>query len=315
MAGSSQIRLTVGAEPWTLLISYGAASNVTFYAGCNGHWERKDTYTLKTPGGMPAFWHSSAMIMVAPGSRSDGLTIKVLPALISYRAVPYRPDRCRGRPDLPVTVASAALQSTIIAGKLNGVMAAVTPRGSRREYVSMSAATSSLSPRRVDVMAVAVSTTCRPRPTSPSASAYVLPCSSTIDLAMSPACSRIRCCSLEDQHHVRSFRGLHVGEGCERKHREEGSLKHDALSPHDGQLGPRLVRIARGVDRRCKLGLCRLGHVVDNHLGCLYTGQLAIVSCDLGHYICYATEMMQRALGRGMVSPKGCCSMKDIPGP
>jgi hypothetical protein len=37
------------------------------------------TYTLKTPGGMPAFSHSSAMIMVAPGSRSDGLTMRVFP--------------------------------------------------------------------------------------------------------------------------------------------------------------------------------------------------------------------------------------------
>ena len=71
----------------------------------------------------------------------------------------------------PVTVAKAALHNTIIAGKLKGVMAAVTPSGSRREYVSMSEATSSLSPRRVEVIAVAVSTTCNPRPTSPSASA------------------------------------------------------------------------------------------------------------------------------------------------
>lgn len=46
-----------------------------------------------------------------------------------------------------------------IAGKLKGVIAAHTPRGNRREYVSMSLATSSLSPRRVEVMAVAVSTT------------------------------------------------------------------------------------------------------------------------------------------------------------
>jgi hypothetical protein len=75
---------------------------------------------------------------------------------------------------LPVTVASAADQSTILrfslalrslcnkthmAGKLKGVMAAQTPRGNRREYVSMSRATSSLSPSNVDVMAVADSTT------------------------------------------------------------------------------------------------------------------------------------------------------------
>ena len=46
-----------------------------------------------------------------------------------------------------------------MAGKLKGVIAAQTPRGSRREYVSISCATSSLSPRSVDVIALAVSTT------------------------------------------------------------------------------------------------------------------------------------------------------------
>lgn len=50
------------------------------------------THTLITPGGIPARSHSSAMIIVAPGSRSEGLTTRVL----------------------PVTVASAADQSTIL---------------------------------------------------------------------------------------------------------------------------------------------------------------------------------------------------------
>ena len=50
------------------------------------------THTLMTPGGIPALSHSSAMIIVAPGSRSDGFTTRVL----------------------PVTVASAALHRTIL---------------------------------------------------------------------------------------------------------------------------------------------------------------------------------------------------------
>lgn len=174
----------------------------------------------------PARSHSSAMIMVAPGSLSEGLTMSVFPDHQRSSLVPLLPRSPRfvdplkpshrrvafqhilklltvraapiNSPDSPVTVASAADHSTIIAGKLNGVIAAVTPRGSLLEYVSMSLATSSLSPNNVDVMAVAVSTTWRPRPTSPWASAKVLPCSRTMDLAMSWECCRMRCCSLEE---------------------------------------------------------------------------------------------------------------------
>lgn len=39
------------------------------------------TYTLITPGGIPALSHSSAMIMVAPGSLSEGFTIRVFPGM------------------------------------------------------------------------------------------------------------------------------------------------------------------------------------------------------------------------------------------
>lgn len=78
------------------------------------------------------------MIMVAPGSRSEGLTTSVFPD------ISYNHELCGY---LPVTVASAADQRTILiisliivlveraymAGKLKGVIAAQTPRGSRRE--------------------------------------------------------------------------------------------------------------------------------------------------------------------------------------
>lgn len=39
-----------------------------------------------TPGGMPALAHSSAMIMVAPGSLSDGLTTRVFPVTVARAA-------------------------------------------------------------------------------------------------------------------------------------------------------------------------------------------------------------------------------------
>jgi len=43
-------------------------------------------HTLITPGGIPARSHSSAMIMVAPGSRSEGLTTRVLPVTVARAA-------------------------------------------------------------------------------------------------------------------------------------------------------------------------------------------------------------------------------------
>lgn len=52
MDGWSQIAFTVGTVPCT---------------------------TFKTPGGKPARSQSSAMIIAAPGSRSEGLTRRVLP--------------------------------------------------------------------------------------------------------------------------------------------------------------------------------------------------------------------------------------------
>ena len=72
--------------------------------------------TLKTPSGRPACCHSSAIRIEAEGSRSLGLRTKVLPQAI----------------------ATGNIHIGTIAGKLNGVMPATTPSGSRKEKVSMS---------------------------------------------------------------------------------------------------------------------------------------------------------------------------------
>lgn len=111
---------------------------------------------------------------MAPGSRSDGFTIRVF----------------------PVTAAIGILQSGIIAGKLKGQIAAVTPKGSRYERVSISLATSKTSPGIMVVIPHMVSATCRPRKTSPLASAKVLPCSRVMLAARRSQCSRIRATNL-----------------------------------------------------------------------------------------------------------------------
>jgi hypothetical protein len=71
MAGSSQIRLTVSALPCTLIHQLYPVQIIVDVFG--------PAHTLNTPGGIPARSHSSAMIMVAPGSRSEGFTTSVLP--------------------------------------------------------------------------------------------------------------------------------------------------------------------------------------------------------------------------------------------
>lgn len=80
----------------------------------------------------------------------------------------------------------------LIAGKLNGQIAPVTPRGNLILVVSMSLATSTLSPFIKVGIAVMVSTTCRPRNTSPMASACVLPCSRVMLAAISDWYWRMR---------------------------------------------------------------------------------------------------------------------------
>ena len=67
--------------------------------------------TLSTPGGKPASPNSSAMNSGADGSRSEGLSTNALPH----------------------TTALGTIHSGTMAGKLNGVMPATTPRGRRTE--------------------------------------------------------------------------------------------------------------------------------------------------------------------------------------
>ena len=69
---------------------------------------------MKTPSGSPARRHRSATSSDADGSRSLGLSTKVLPHAI----------------------ATGNIHIGTIAGKLNGVMPATTPSGSRNENVS-----------------------------------------------------------------------------------------------------------------------------------------------------------------------------------
>src|SRR3954447_18702849 len=72
--------------------------------------------TLNTPSGSPAWRHRSAITSDADGSRSLGLSTKVLPQ----------------------AMATGNIHIGTIAGKLNGVMPATTPSGSRNENVSTS---------------------------------------------------------------------------------------------------------------------------------------------------------------------------------
>ena len=67
--------------------------------------------TLKTPSGKPASLRSSAVSNEADGSFSEGLRTK----------------------QLPQAIAGAHIHMGTIAGKLNGVMPATTPRGWRIE--------------------------------------------------------------------------------------------------------------------------------------------------------------------------------------
>ena len=131
--------------------------------------------TFKQPAGRPASSMSSTNMWPAPGTRSDGFKIKVFPHM---RDTGY-------------------IQRGIMAGKLNGATPAVTPSGSRYERISKSAVKLwRVSPKKIivrwnwggirlefgyqispwirDGIPQAISTTWRPRWTSPSASAKVL---------------------------------------------------------------------------------------------------------------------------------------------
>ena len=106
--------------------------------------------------GKPASSINSASIRGTDGSRSDGLRIKALPH----------------------TMAGANIHIGIIAGKLNGVIPAVTPKACFIEYISMPGPALSVnSPFNICGAPMQYSTTSRPRCTSPLASGNVLPCS------------------------------------------------------------------------------------------------------------------------------------------
>jgi hypothetical protein len=91
---------------------------------------------------------------------------------------------------LPVAMAIGAIHSGTITGKLNGVMPATTPTGSRNEKTSMPVETwSEYSPLSNCGMPQANSMTSRPRPISPLASLRTLPCSAVISWASSSTCN------------------------------------------------------------------------------------------------------------------------------
>lgn len=47
------------------------------------HYTELEIFKAAHPGGIPARWQSSAMIMAAPGSRSDGLRTRVFPVHVA----------------------------------------------------------------------------------------------------------------------------------------------------------------------------------------------------------------------------------------
>ena len=112
---------------------------------------------MTTPGGkISAASINSKIRAEVSGSLSDGLSTNVLPQ----------------------ATANGRNQSGIIAGKLNGVIAAITPTGWRTISTSSPVATPSrLSPLSMCGAAHAASVDSIPRPTSPAASASVLPMS------------------------------------------------------------------------------------------------------------------------------------------
>ncbi len=77
--------------------------------------------TVNTPAGSPASAHRSASTSDADGSRSDGFSTNAFPQAI----------------------ATGNIHIGTIAGKLNGVMPATTPRGWRIEWTSVPVETAS----------------------------------------------------------------------------------------------------------------------------------------------------------------------------
>ena len=127
---------------------------------------------MRTPFGKPASLKSSKTTIEADGSFSEGFRTKVFPQAI----------------------ATGYIHIGTMAGKLNGVMPAQTPSGWRSEWVSIAGPTwRENSPLRRCGMPQANSTTSMPRWTSPTASAWVLPCSAEIASAMRSVFSSRSC--------------------------------------------------------------------------------------------------------------------------
>ena len=124
---------------------------------------------LQTPAGISSIPSISSKISSdGRGSRSEGLSTKALPQAI----------------------ANGRNHSGIIAGKLNGVIAATTPTGWRTRSTSTPAATpSSPSPFSRWGIAQAASVDSIPRSTSPRASSSVLPMSSVTSRAIRSRCA------------------------------------------------------------------------------------------------------------------------------
>ncbi|MCY1414621.1 hypothetical protein D9M71_300760 [compost metagenome] len=149
--GVEPTKLTAWMSGWARIASTASLSPLT---------------TLNTPAGRPASSSSSARNSAADGSRSDGLSTKVLPQ----------------------ARATGNIHSETIAGKLNGVIPATTPRAWRRAWESMLLPMFSLtSPFSRCGPPQANSTTSMPRTTSPRASECTLPCSAVMIAASFPA--------------------------------------------------------------------------------------------------------------------------------
>ena len=128
--------------------------------------------TLSTPAGIPAISANSTKRIVEDGACSEGFKTK----------------------QLPQAIAGGNIKAGSMSGKLNAVIPTPTPRGLFKVYVSTSDATLlAISPSCKRVIEQAFSMASSARPTSPSASANVLPCSKVTNSANSWLCSRTRC--------------------------------------------------------------------------------------------------------------------------
>ena len=108
--------LAIGVEP---------TNEIAFTSGCTSSASTASLSpwtTLNTPSGSPASRSSSAIRSDSDGTRSEGFSTKVLPQAI----------------------ATGNIHMGTIAGKLNGVMPAQTPTGSRSDQLSTPVPTLSL---------------------------------------------------------------------------------------------------------------------------------------------------------------------------